>query len=62
MGGEGREGNIKENFGRKLEWKSPFRRSRSRSYNFKETGHEGVDLINVACYRDRWQYAGNTIY
>jgi hypothetical protein len=43
-----------QNFVRKLEGKSPFRRSRSRWDNFKEKGHESVDLIHVACYRDRW--------
>ena len=50
-----------EKFVRKLEGKSLFRRSRSRRDNFKETGHECVYLIHVACYRDRWPCAGNTI-
>jgi hypothetical protein len=40
-------GKRTENFVRKLEGKSPFRRSRSRWDNFKETGHEVVDLIHV---------------
>ena len=50
-----------ENFVTKLEGKSPFRRSRSRWDNFKDTGQEVVDLIHVACYRDRWPCAGNKI-
>ena len=50
-----------ENFVRKREEKSSFRRCRNKWDNFKESVHEGVDLIHVACYRNRWPYAGNTI-